>query len=125
MEINCGKWEMKRWDDIPKKEIDPWMEDFVNVRIPGGESYVDLFERVSNSFNAVHQQAKPSVIVAHGGVIRSILSCITNTPLLDSFNVFSLHYGCVIKISMTENGFRHQVLSNIAHEKETHKPSFY
>ena len=123
MEINCGMWEMKRWDDIPKEEIDPWMEDFVNVRIPGGESYADLLERVSNSFNEVHQQHRPSVIIAHGGVIRSILSHITGTHLKDSFNTFSIHYGCVIKITNKQNGFHHEVLSNIPHEKETHKPS--
>jgi alpha-ribazole phosphatase len=123
MEINCGMWEMKRWDDIPKEEIDPWMEDFLNVRIPGGESYVDLFERVSNSYNRIHQQPKPSVIVAHGGVIRSILSYITNTPLKDSFNVFSLHYGCVVKVIPREKEIFHEILSNIPHEKETHKPS--
>src|SRR6516165_7242435 len=23
MEINCGNWEMKQWDLVPKKEIDP------------------------------------------------------------------------------------------------------
>ena len=123
MEINCGMWEMKRWDDIPATEIAPWMKDFVNVRIPGGESYIDLLERVSNSFNTIHQQPGASAIIAHGGVIRSILSYITNTPLKDSFNVFSLHYGCVIKITTKENCFHHEVLSNIPHEKETHKPS--
>jgi alpha-ribazole phosphatase len=123
MEINCGVWEMKRWDDIPKEEINPWMDDFVNVRIPGGESYVDLFERVTSSYNMVHQQRKPSVIVAHGGVIRSILSYVTNTPLKESFKVFSLHYGCVIKITGSQNEFLHEVLSNIPQEKETHKPS--
>ena len=123
MEINCGMWEMKRWDDIPKEEIDLWMEDFVNVRIPGGESYADLLERVSNSFNEVHQQHRPSVIIAHGGVIRSILSHITGTQLKDSFSTFSLHYGCVVKITNKQNEFHHEVLSNIPHEKETHKPS--
>ena len=124
MEINCGIWEMKRWDDIPKEEVNPWMEDFVNIRIPGGESYVDLHQRVSNIFEVVQQQPRPSVIVAHGGVIRSILAYITGTHLKDSFNVFSLHYGCVIKITVAENGLNHEVLSNIPHEKEIHKPSY-
>lgn len=123
MEINCGIWEMKRWDDIPREETDPWMEDFVNVRIPGGESYTDLFERVCKSYNYVHQQLKPAVIVAHGGVIRSILSHITFTSLKDSFQAFSLHYGCVVKITQHQHQFYHEVLSNIPHEKETHKPS--
>jgi alpha-ribazole phosphatase len=125
MEINCGAWEMKNWDEIPKEEINPWMEDFVNVTIPGGESYVDLFKRVNYIFNIIHQQPKPSVIVAHGGVIRSILSYITATDLKDSFNTFSLHYGCVIKITTRENGLHHQMLSNIPHQKETHKPSYF
>ena len=137
-EINCGGWEMQLWDDIPKVEIDPWMKDFVNVRIPGGESYTDVFERVSRCFKQIIEHHSSTidngvlatengmcraVIIAHGGVIRSILSYITQTPLADSFNVFSLHYGCVVKIVPEQNTFRHEVLSNIAHEKETHKPS--
>jgi len=123
MEINCGNWEMKRWDDIPRDETAAWMDNLIHQRIPGGESYVDLFERVSRIFDLIHQQPKPSVIVAHGGVIRSILSYITGTPLADSFKQFSLHYGCVVKLTAKENGFQHEVVSNIPHEKETHKPS--
>ena len=123
MEINCGIWEMQRWDDIPKKDIDPWMKDFVNVRMPQGENYTDLFERVCGAFRSIAANPLPAVVVAHGGVIRSILSYITNTSLIDSFNVFTLHYGCVIKIEMTVGNMQHHILSNIGHEKETHKPS--
>lgn len=128
-EINCGKWELQAWDQIPKSEIDPWMNDLINVRIPGGESYQDVFDRVGHWFKKIitEQQHKENlagtVIVAHGGVIRSILSHITHTPLLDSFKVFSLHYGCVIKIVKDGTNLRHEVLSNITREKETHKPS--
>src|ERR1700732_2888454 len=25
MEIHCGEWEMKGWDELPKEVIDPWM----------------------------------------------------------------------------------------------------
>ena len=123
MEINCGHWEMQRWDDIPKNDIDPWMNDFVNVRTPQGENYIDLFERVNKIFQHITANPLPAVIVAHGGVIRSILSYITNTALIDSFNVFTLHYGCVIKIENANGKLQHSILSNIAHEKETHKPS--
>jgi alpha-ribazole phosphatase len=138
-EINCGEWEMKLWDDIPKDEIDPWMNDLINECIPGGESYGQVFERVVKCFEQIiecHSSGKdevqvkqaevrdlPVAIIAHGGVIRSILSHITLTPLPDSFRVFSLHYGCVIKIMYEADGLRHEVLSNIATEKETHKPS--
>jgi alpha-ribazole phosphatase len=50
-EINCGKWELQSWKNIHKDEIDPWTIDFVNVRIPGGESYRDVFEQVVQCFN--------------------------------------------------------------------------
>ena len=124
-EINCGQWELKAWDDIPKAVIDPWMKDFVTVRIPDGESYEDLYHRVKNAFLHIQQKGKGGsvVIVAHGGVLRSILSYITNTPLKDSFAAFTLHYGCVIKISSVDGVLQHEVLSNIVHEKETHKPA--
>ncbi len=122
-EINCGQWELQKWDDIPKHEIDPWMNDFVNVVIPDGESYVDLYERVTKFFLETIDKKETAVIVAHGGVIRSILSYITNTALIDSFNAFALHYGCVIKINITEQNFHHTILSNIPTKKEKHKPS--
>ncbi|NML19517.1 hypothetical protein HHL16_01465 [Pseudoflavitalea sp. G-6-1-2] len=122
-EINCGEWELQKWDDIPAEAIDPWMKDYVNVRIPGGENYIDLYDRVVTSFLRIAATEQPTAIIAHGGVLRSILSHITGTSLLDSFNAFSLHYGCVIKIDRHENGFRHSVLSNIPTPKEQHKPS--
>lgn len=125
MEINCGEWELKKWDDINKDDLDPWMNDLLNVRIPGGESYTDLYLRCVDSFQQLFRQEKPAAIIAHGGVIRSILSHITHTPLLDSFKVFSLYYGCVIKVFEQDGLLRHEVLSNIPHEKETHKPAGY
>ncbi len=126
MELNCGKWEMQKWDDIPRHEIDPWMNDFVTFCTPEGESYIDLHERVVAQFEKIRQQQQPAAIVAHGGVIRSILSHITDTALGDSFNRFKLHYGCVVKISFKDNGVEHVILSNIPpDEKEQHKPSYF
>jgi alpha-ribazole phosphatase len=142
-EIHCGLWEMRRWDHIPREETDPWMKDFVHVRIPGGESYLDLYDRVIHWFTGTLEKAAittnfettgnaeipPIVLFTHGGVIRSILSHITGTPLIDSFKVFSLHYGCVIRITQVASGpdnhgvFRYELLSNIqSGEKEQHKP---
>lgn len=132
MEIHCGEWEMRGWDDLPKEVVDPWMKDFVQVRIPGGESYLDLHQRVTGSFlnicNSRHTgDGAATAIVAHGGVIRSILSHITGTPLIDSFKVFSLYYGCVIRVYGRPEDLRYEILSNQAPaEKEQHKPkSFY
>ncbi|NII23966.1 alpha-ribazole phosphatase [Pseudoflavitalea sp. X16] len=123
-EINCGEWELLHWDDIPREVIDPWMSDYVNVCIPGGESYVHLYERVTRCFDTVAATGQEAAIVTHGGVIRSILAHITGTSLLNSFAAFSLHYGCVVKIDRQENGLVYEMLSNISTGKEQHKPSY-
>jgi alpha-ribazole phosphatase len=124
-EVHCGDWEMQRWDDIPRDLIDPWMNDFVNVSFPGGESYVQLYSRVIQSFESMIQSPKPVAIVTHAGVIRSILSHITNTPLKNSFGVFGLHYGCVVRVEEQEGKWRHEMLSINTSEKEQHKPSYF
>lgn len=124
MELNCGNWEMQPWNEIPKAEMQPWLKDFVNVVVPEGESYALMHERVIKRFNEISQQATPAVIVAHGGVLRSILAHITGTPIKESFDLFTCHYGCVIKLSREESGFRHEFLYNISLAgKEWHRPT--
>ena len=126
MEIDCGDWEMKKWDEIPKEEIDPWMNNFVEQSIPGGESYSVLYKRVLECFNQIKSVRGNLVLVTHGGVIRSILSHITQTPLIDSFKIFSLHYGCVVKLNQFENRIVPEILYNTEPaEKEMHKPSSF
>jgi alpha-ribazole phosphatase len=123
MELHCGEWELLHWDAIPPEVIDPWMKDFVNVCIPGGESYVQMHSRVIQCFTQIAQSTTPAAIVTHGGVIRSILAHITETPLVDSFGAFKIHYGCVMKLQPTVSGFEYEVLHNITTQKEQHKPS--
>ena len=124
MELNCGQWELLPWNDIPKEEIQPWMDDFVNVPVPKGESYVDLHNRVVKRFNEIVSKQESAVIVAHGGVLRSILSHITSTPLKESFDAFTLHYGCVVKIQVTEDSMTHELLYNYSRQgKEWHRPT--
>ncbi|PWU04437.1 MAG: alpha-ribazole phosphatase [Bacteroidetes bacterium] len=126
MEIHCGEWEMRYWDEIPQAELDPWMTDFVNVSIPGGESYVQLYDRVRRGFENIASENKTAAIISHGGVIRSILSYLTNTSLKDSFKAFSLHYGCVIRVFQKNGRMEYETLSNVAPlEKESHKPSSF
>ena len=128
MEIHCGEWEMRAWDGLPPEVVNPWMADFVRVRIPGGESYQDLHQRVTRCWEAIREDRAPAdtAVIAHGGVLRSILSGINDTPLIESFSTYSLHFGCVIRLFETEGRWRHEVLWNqTPAEKEQHKPSGY
>jgi alpha-ribazole phosphatase len=99
MEMNFGDWELEKWDAIPRAILDPWMEDFVNVRIPNGESFVDLNDRVLDFFKKklTKDIEKPVIIVAHAGVIRSFLCKINDLPLKNAFQN-TVNYGEVIKI---------------------------
>lgn len=101
MEMNFGDWELKSWDAIPQEILNPWMTDFVNVRVPNGESFVDLNERVVDFLeNEVPKETeKPLIIVAHAGVIRSILCKINNLSLQDAFKS-KLDFGAVVKIEI-------------------------
>jgi alpha-ribazole phosphatase len=124
MELNCGTWEMQVWNEIPKHEMQPWLDDFVNIVVPDGESYVQMHERVITTFEQIRKQNQPAVIVAHGGVLRSILAHITQTPLKESFDVFSCHYGCVVKLVLDNEAYKHEMLYNVSLAgKEWHRPS--
>jgi alpha-ribazole phosphatase len=122
-EIDCGEWEMKPWDNIDSGLLQAWMADFVNVGIPGGESYRDLYRRVSLWFDALPEQ-EAVAIVAHGGVMRSILAHIEAVELKDSFDQFKLRYGCVVKIEKQAGGFYHTILHNPVVEEEQHRPKY-
>lgn len=100
MEMNFGDWEMKNWNDIPPQQLNPWMEDFVNIAASNGESFVELHERVGSFLAEIPKEINtPIIIVAHAGIIRSILCHHTFLPLKDAFNN-KVDFGDVIKIAL-------------------------
>lgn len=101
MEMNFGDWEMKKWDEIPSEDLNPWMDDFVNVKVPNGESFTELYARVVDFAETMLQSdtIKPIVLVTHAGVIRSILCKTSDLSLKDAFHN-KVGFGQVIKIKM-------------------------
>lgn len=101
-EMNFGQWELKKWDEIDHDQLQCWMKDFVNIGVPGGESFVQLNERV-NLFieNELLNKSpqRPAIIVTHAGVLRCFLCRSRNIPLKDSFKI-AVDYGSVFKISL-------------------------
>lgn len=99
IEMNFGDWELKSWDEIPPEQLNPWMEDFVNIKVVNGESFVELHERTSGflSDQISKKNKKPIIIVAHAGVIRSIMCHQNSLPLRDAFQN-KVDFGDVIKI---------------------------
>jgi alpha-ribazole phosphatase len=96
-ELDFGDWELIQWNDIRKDELTPWMYDFVNTKAKNGESYIDLNNRVLEFIKEIDTD-KNVVLVAHAGVIRTLLSYINNVALKDSFE-FKIGYGQVLKLA--------------------------
>lgn len=121
-EIHCGNWELLPWDDIDREVMDEWMENRIHACIPGGESYQQLYNRVVHFFESIRHRGRIAV-VSHGGVLRSLLAYVSDTPLHQSFDTFKIHYGCVAKLRKEDDAFRHSILHNRQTVVEQHRPS--
>lgn len=74
-ELHFGSWEMRRWDDIPRHEIDAWAADMAHYRPGGGESAADAAERVL-AFRAdlLRQAGDDAIVVCHAGTMRLLMA---------------------------------------------------
>ncbi len=70
-EIDFGRWEGRRWDDIPRAEIDGWAADLMGYAGHGGESVETLKARVAR---AMARAPEGALIVTHAGAIRAALA---------------------------------------------------
>lgn len=107
-EYHFGDWEMMPWSDIPREALDAWMVDFVNLAPHNGDSFQDVFDRVSAFWRdevlPLADVDKPTTIyiVSHGGVIRALLCLFLELPLQNAYRLH-LDYGAVSKLTV-QNG---------------------
>ena len=116
LEMNFGDWEMKKWDTINQEVLNEWMKDFVNVRVPNGENFIDLNNRVNEFIDElIKTDYKKVAIVTHAGVIRSVLCQILEIPLRNAFKI-PIDYGGITKINIDKKscyksiGYINQIL---------------
>lgn len=95
VEMHFGSWEMRRWDEIPRHEIDAWAADPVGYAPPGGESPAELRARVSGLLQELPEVA---VLVAHGGVLRACVAELTGAA---DWHELHFDYGSA---TLIENG---------------------
>jgi alpha-ribazole phosphatase len=125
-EIDFGTWEMKRWADIPKEEIDAWMNDFVYSATPQGESFAQVMERsvqfweeeimslcadpqdvlpgeVSTARVKTSADDEPAVyIYGHGGVLRAFLCHVLGMQMEHAFKLI-LRHGSVTQLEVNRD----------------------
>lgn len=83
-EMHFGAWEMQRWDDIPRAEIDAWAEAPAHYRPGGGESVLQMATRVAAFHDTLRANApSDAIIICHAGTIRLLMARHAGLPPAD------------------------------------------
>ncbi|WP_374011281.1 histidine phosphatase family protein [Massilia sp. Se16.2.3] len=70
-EMDFGSWEMRSWDAIPRAEVDAWAADLLRYRPGGGESVLQVAERVAAFRRDLRARGHAQALVlCHAGTIR-------------------------------------------------------
>lgn len=108
-ELNFGNIEGKTYKEI-EKIFPHYIEEMKNnwryFKSEGGESLNDLQQRVSKKLNKIktQNQNKKILIVAHAGVIQSLISYYLFNNL-DGYWQFKLDNGSITKMTIMDDGF--------------------
>lgn len=107
-ELNLGQWEGMSYQDLERKypdDLQARMENLPEFVIPGGESVVQMAERVIPAFQEMinANMGHRICLVAHAGVNRVILAKILGAPL-DRIFRFDQQYACLNVIDVFEDG---------------------
>lgn len=75
-EMYFGNWEMRCWDDIPRMEIDAWVNDMTGYRPGGGETVLEVAQRVRDfRDDLAGMDIEHAVVICHAGTIRLLAAC--------------------------------------------------
>ena len=86
VEMDFGGWEMRRWDDLPREEIDAWAADMTGYTPPDGESLGAVAARVIDWWES-QPRDRTIVAVAHGGPWRVLAAHLLGMPIEHSTRV--------------------------------------
>jgi probable phosphoglycerate mutase len=97
-EIHLGQWDGRPFEEIKQQDPNGFKQrgDHLDTfRPPGGESFLDLQNRVLPFFTQCLREPGTPLFVTHAGVIRMILCHITGLALKDLFQI-PLTYGQLV-----------------------------
>jgi alpha-ribazole phosphatase len=103
MEMDFGEWELRAWDEIPRKQLDRWGDAYTHLAPPGGETFTELHHRVTEFLRELmaRHRGQDVVVVTHAGVVRALLAEVLNLPLTEVFR-FHLDFGGVTQLRLTD-----------------------
>lgn len=76
VEMHFGDWEMRSWDDIPRAAVDAWTNNMVDYQPGGGESVLQVAQRVRAFRDELSKQnIEHAIVICHAGIIRLLAAC--------------------------------------------------
>jgi alpha-ribazole phosphatase len=103
-EMHFGDWEMRAWDDIPRNEVDAWADDLINYGPGGGESVLQVAQRVRAFRDSLATLGvEDAIVICHAGTIRLLLAgerglTLEETALFAAQRPHAIGYGEVIAL---------------------------
>ena len=80
MEQDFGEWNGKNWNDLRENETRNFWMNFATEAPPGGESFVNMMDRVSHTIAelSLEYEGRDIIAVTHAGTIRAALTMALN-----------------------------------------------
>lgn len=110
--IGAGWWDVECHGDTPPwqemQQRHPvfyakWRQDPLRRRFPGGESYMDVIQRLEGVLVEVEMSTRPVLLVSHISVLQLFVAYFKGVPIEDAWQV-SIPKNTVLEISPTSGG---------------------
>ncbi|HWQ76191.1 MAG TPA: alpha-ribazole phosphatase family protein [Syntrophomonas sp.] len=94
-EIRFGAWEGVAWSDLAEDTLwQAWSKDWLHVRPPGGETFVEMTERARSFYEYLLKRPEANIaIIAHNMVMVSLVTIMMEIPT-DAALHFHFSSGC-------------------------------
>ena len=116
-EYNMGDWTGKTGDEIAAGSAELGLDDPL-IPIPGGESAMDMRNRVSAFVKELAQRHSTIfsrvVVVSHGGTLGAVIGSMLAMPVLRR-HPFTFGNGSITEVVWHSNGWRMQTLNDRQH----------
>ncbi|MTI68923.1 MAG: alpha-ribazole phosphatase [Firmicutes bacterium] len=104
-ELNFGVFENKTYKEVKaeyENEWNEWINDYINYKIPKGESLKEVYKRVSSFLDSLKESNKTFLLVTHGGIIQTILTYLLDLNINDRWH-FKIPPGSIVEIEYKDN----------------------
>lgn len=103
-EMDFGRWEGKPWSAVPEAEVSHWGDDLLHHSPPGGESAVQMQQRLTGFVEDMLRYDRVEVITHHG-VLKLLLGMARSLPVAEALRL-QVPFGGRVVLRVTEDGLK-------------------